>query len=982
MFIRIILSTLFISVITLKGYTQCPPNETRTNPENPSGNYVPEWDENPFINSDFNWFEKIPNSTGIKRFEINDDAGFNLPPGHTILSPYDPSMGANYTFLYSGGTSAEDRDHHWEDGWEVISINLGYYPNGESIKEDFTLNNASGLYIPGGNTNYDQNPYIILYNRYRGTLRVFATSTTNLNQGFSGVQSSIELIELSSGGISGILRRDGGVDEALDKKTRTTKLKSYNEHPNSSSRFWASDFRLSYDPCACNSQSLIGFSWDLFKESTLNIEGISQSVDADLNTNRTPEYYDDIFTNWHSKDSGANIIYQTANHMYSDYKNKLESFETELNRYENATKSETADIIDFVKNFVVNGVAGFVPVGNTLKVFLNKAKFFGGEEKELYQPYGKGIESIINGFSKYMLSTAYDQVTASHKDKAPTKPVRPIPPQISMTQTKMTGNISNSSHIDGPTMFNFGAWPTEWIDQDENYVDDYSDVNFERVPIYNEVPGLYATLKTPTLSSQTQEYSDVLGVTVQKNPIVIGFQGFEELEIEGYLDHYFSFKVDPIEYALNPALDWDLERTKLYVQLEVTLRKGKVDISAVNNLVTHDQIAIPQPGLGYGDKKYFHSISNAYIDTWNIENTPNDLENFSESIIPHESEETKSDILVRSAIIPFDAIGDAAIHLSNQYDVNISALSNFPGSGLTQQEAEELVKQYGYSVQKVELKIIGDFYFEQIGYGGNQVNTFQTFNYRFKKDGSLGLFEEIVHSPGQSYSHVYDFAKDISDPLTIPSINWPSGHSLCLDCNSEDLYFPSTLLNQDELFFFATDYTFEGNIHVEAPHKITFLYMQDIELPNYIEISGNVEFIRFSSSIFYQSNPIEPKDDSFILNYCNSTNYQADLSLFPISQYDPPDKHFALKHAGLALQSDLVLYPNPTTHSVYLKGKNLMDINSLRIFDLAGKNLDNLNKSMLKEFSFDVSGYNVGTYVIHVVYSDGSIDKKKLSIVR
>jgi hypothetical protein len=169
-------SFLFLLLInTILAQTQCPPLGIRTNPEDPINNSVPQWQNNPFINSDFKWFDLAPGATNMSDYQINDNAGFNLPQGHTILNPFSSSMGAEYGYLHNY-QNAIDGDHHWEDGWELFSINLGYFPDGSPIDQDFQL--SSSATIPGSPTNYDQTPYVILYNRYRGNLRIFATTTT------------------------------------------------------------------------------------------------------------------------------------------------------------------------------------------------------------------------------------------------------------------------------------------------------------------------------------------------------------------------------------------------------------------------------------------------------------------------------------------------------------------------------------------------------------------------------------------------------------------------------------------------------------------------------------------------------------------------------------------------------------------------------------------------------------------------------------
>ena len=113
-----------------------------TNPNNP---FNTEWqtitqqnyptDPGSFINTGFSWYLGS-NSLAIYPQLQN----WNLPPSyqntHYMKWPFamnnDDLEGSN-AYLYDH-IDDTDRDYHWEGGWELLWMNLGYLPNG--IKND------------------------------------------------------------------------------------------------------------------------------------------------------------------------------------------------------------------------------------------------------------------------------------------------------------------------------------------------------------------------------------------------------------------------------------------------------------------------------------------------------------------------------------------------------------------------------------------------------------------------------------------------------------------------------------------------------------------------------------------------------------------------------------------------------------------------------------------------------------------------------
>ena len=147
----------FCAIITLESVAQqrsCVyTHPTSTNPNDPfnleylgySGSSV-----NNFENSFFNWY---PNSNNA--IYIDPSINWVIPqfqnstPNHyySMIWPWDANtIPSEFSYLsliwnpnigINGGHEPllpEERDFRWEDGWELLWMNLGYYPNG--IKND------------------------------------------------------------------------------------------------------------------------------------------------------------------------------------------------------------------------------------------------------------------------------------------------------------------------------------------------------------------------------------------------------------------------------------------------------------------------------------------------------------------------------------------------------------------------------------------------------------------------------------------------------------------------------------------------------------------------------------------------------------------------------------------------------------------------------------------------------------------------------
>ena len=180
---------------------------------------------NPWINSNFDIGEL--SFEAVKLIKLNEQltwsSDFISLAGNAdleMINPYtsDGTPHARYKYLHPNDVHFTLRDYHWKDGWELLWIGTGYYPNGEPVNT-LQPTRAYPLSFPSpGNSNV---PYIALYNRYRGTMRIFMNLVTDFSS-YADVRTELNI--KGEGNLSGILRHLEPYDRALDQTTNIDKI--------------------------------------------------------------------------------------------------------------------------------------------------------------------------------------------------------------------------------------------------------------------------------------------------------------------------------------------------------------------------------------------------------------------------------------------------------------------------------------------------------------------------------------------------------------------------------------------------------------------------------------------------------------------------------------------------------------------------------------------------------------------------------------
>jgi hypothetical protein len=166
-----------------------------------------------------------------------------------LVSPFYQTDNGNISRF----TSIDAQDMRLEDGWEVLKYDLGGAFSAEGIS-----------------THTVSVPYVVLYNRFLGKLRVFVARG---DEGYATNYCDIS-VKLNGPNKSSLLDMHRGSLIALDAPFRQGEIRSSANVLNIPGKWSFADFSLIYDPCTCEyNKNNIKISVDNVDVSTLSVTG-------------------------------------------------------------------------------------------------------------------------------------------------------------------------------------------------------------------------------------------------------------------------------------------------------------------------------------------------------------------------------------------------------------------------------------------------------------------------------------------------------------------------------------------------------------------------------------------------------------------------------------------------------------------------------------------------------------------------------------
>lgn len=261
----------------------------------------------------------------------------------------------------------------------------------------------------------------------------------------------------------------------------------------------------------------------------------------------------------------------------------------------------------------------------------------------------------------------------------------------------------------------------------------------------------------------------------------------------------------------------------------------------------------------------------------------------------------------------------------------------------------------------VKLKIMHDFYFDQIGTSEEQINTLDVHTYSlYIKDGANHLNTVGPWSSGISgYFDAY-----IPGPITLGNETVSTTHPLVhhVDGNEIVINAQSVLIN--------------GPVQVEPGYKLIVQALEQIHsVPG---TSFNPQMHLRIKQDFYDTPMFEYSDNHKITSFCNSSAYLASdpsRALRERIEQELAEAFHKEVYTPKANNTSLSLYPNPARSELTIQSQG-SDIDRLTIFDTATRPAMQASPGGQNMVRMDISKLAQGVYIVRAECGDEVLTEK------
>lgn len=275
---KIIIAIVILLITQTRLISQnCTPNPAAQNCEtgkgistNPNNPVNPECTN---LVNNFDWRVKHTPGGNVpaERFWVYYDDDLNPT---WIRNPFNGPINADYGSL----TDNHNSNYHPEDGWELLKVEFGSMGN---IGLGFDVQ-------PGPNTISNERPklpYMILYNKYSGTMRFFG-SLLEPNNTYQTVRIELRIPKESPTTpqnpnnvydpdlkATNLLSIQGETVQPLDQETDESSIAVFVKYTNNPELFFWFDLPVAYDPCVCNNKVQLDVSFKFVQTADIDITG-------------------------------------------------------------------------------------------------------------------------------------------------------------------------------------------------------------------------------------------------------------------------------------------------------------------------------------------------------------------------------------------------------------------------------------------------------------------------------------------------------------------------------------------------------------------------------------------------------------------------------------------------------------------------------------------------------------------------------------
>ncbi len=476
-------------------------NEMSTYWDEPINLNLPYWDDDnnlstPDILDDrylnrLNWVDGNTPGNGYTTlnmlFTANDAYGdmTNIKP----ISSTNPW----YDYLYYG------EEFLPENGWEMLLHNLGYYPN-------------SLDHHPFEELQFT--PYIVLYNRYTGIIRVFVTYGKNPipDGAIDGVKIDLSFALNSSSPNdpnnigSAVLMHGNSKSVFLDDSTKVIFMSAVAGIPGGENKWYSADFKAAYDPCTCIFPSRLKLAFNWFSTTSFALNGRQITLNENLTDASASQLIEKDFLGSFEYNDGSKkaengfIIYKSMDKAVDDYIAQLTLYKLKLDSINQINKDLNRKLA-IANAFKVLILSGLNPSGAIVSGVSVSAAIAGGatwainlanNASDLIETDTVRFYTLTKEVKK-LIGAQFDFFSAlNFKEKpAPTKPSQPV---VSYSEMAFKGQLYNDLPIPGPDFMSPGTFKnTEPLNSLNNPL-------VLSYPIYNDVVGTFAVLEAPRIA--------------------------------------------------------------------------------------------------------------------------------------------------------------------------------------------------------------------------------------------------------------------------------------------------------------------------------------------------------------------------------------------------------------------------------------------------------------------------------------------------
>ncbi|NEN25649.1 T9SS type A sorting domain-containing protein [Cryomorpha ignava] len=813
---------------------------------------------------------------------------------------------------------------------------------------------------------------MIYYNRYRGIIRLFAGLFTP----YGAVQSlSVDLTMNSENAnpspsetYTGLLRHLGTYDTPLDQATpfrgqRGVNSTGFSTGVSTNPKVWYTyDFQLGYDPCTCNSFSKLNFEFNAIQSSTISLYGRMITVEEPLvDENGNVTYNQDFLTasSIVSQDPNGYILRSSMDGLIEDYKTSLETYENELEDRQFGRSQWFIGLLQGSTEAIIGGAVGTFPGAIAAGWMKKKNMIVGADSTASTDGLNDEVTKYTQGATKTLLGGAYkyfsNMVFGDNKE-----PVRPSRPVASFSEMRFSGGITiqNSAPFVG-----FWTPGTDYIGEDFN---PYS------YPSYNEVLGLYATLRTPEVniaSNYQQPVTEVLNYTTDldsnwcctpiPSPCFVNSTGYtldsvvyKQKSAEQEL--YFKLK-NPLTYALNPAVDLNLAKTKVYLSYSITLENG-------------DIVTNPWNWINYLSIDAFTVEEDENTNLWLMHDIPRDANPSFKG--------TKRQLQLSSGWYEVENVTNllfgSKLKSTVLYHENYSTFTPYCGTnGGTDTDIPNILTEgLHFKPTKIEVKVMADMYFDQLSFTGEEINTTQVFTYLLldKANGIDIIADQNNIIPPSS---IPVFVNMYPGELTIEStLLYPNCPEVLLSNYGSfpfNVYADRIIINNDLGGLGGS----EGALYILDSYSEIGLKPGSHLTPN---LKLGIKRDLYGGSISYPATPTE------LSSFCESNDYNSGtLSSRSKEAYN----NRKLEHAELRrtdfnnLDNQIQIYPNPANSQIWITSSST-PISEVQIMDISGRVLihEKSVNSDVNRISLNISSLQSGIYLVNTKSGNESSTQK------